>query len=161
MKVLVAGASGAIGKQLVPKLVANGHEVIGVDLNLSKVEMINVGRSPVIEVGLENLIADAVAANRIRATTNSEEAVYGSDISMICVGTPSHGNGSLDLTQIEKVCQEIGVALAGKAKRHVVVVRSTILPGTTEQLVIPVCASIPNSCGRGVPSRTSTSRLLR
>jgi GDP-mannose 6-dehydrogenase len=128
---------GYVGAVSAAGLAANGHEVIGVDLNLSKVEMINVGRSPVIEVGLENLIAEAVAANRIRATTNSEEAVYGSDISMICVGTPSNGNGSLDLTQIEKVCQEIGVALAGKAERHVVVVRSTILPGTTEQLVIP------------------------
>jgi GDP-mannose 6-dehydrogenase len=128
---------GYVGAVSAAGLAANGHEVIGVDLNLSKVEMINVGRSPVIEVGLENRIADAVAANRIRATTNTEEAVYGSDISMICVGTPSHGNGSLDLTQIEKVCQEIGVALGGKAERHVVVVRSTILPGTTEQLVIP------------------------
>jgi GDP-mannose 6-dehydrogenase len=128
---------GYVGAVSAAGLAANGHEVIGVDLNLSKVEMINVGQSPVIEVGLENLIADAVAASRIRATTNSEEAVYGSDISMICVGTPSHGNGSLDLTQIEKVCQEIGVALAGEAERHEVVVRSTILPGTTEQLVIP------------------------
>jgi GDP-mannose 6-dehydrogenase len=129
---------GYVGAVSAAGLAANGHEVLGVDLNLSKVEMINVGRSPVIEAGLGNLIADAVTANRIRATTNSEEAVYWSDISMICVGTPSHGNGSLDLTQIEKVCHEIGVALAEKAERHVVVVRSTILPGTTEQLVIPM-----------------------
>jgi GDP-mannose 6-dehydrogenase len=128
---------GYVGAVSAAGFASSGHDVIGVDLNLRKVEMINEGRSPVIEAGLGHLITDAVVRNRIRATTNSEEAVFESSISIICVGTPSNGNGSLDLTQIEKVCQEIGVALAGKAEPHVVVVRSTMLPGSTEKLVIP------------------------
>jgi GDP-mannose 6-dehydrogenase len=128
---------GYVGAVSGAALADDGHEVIGVDLNLSKVEMINAGRSPVIEIGLEHLIADAVAATRLRATTNAEEAVHESHISMICVGTPSIGSGRLDLTQIEKTCHEIGVGLAGKTQPHVVVVRSTMLPGSTEELVIP------------------------
>jgi GDP-mannose 6-dehydrogenase len=128
---------GYVGAVSAAGLAEMGHEIVGVDLNLSKVEMINDGRSPVIEAGLEDLIANALAANRIRATTNSEEAVYETDISMICVGTPSLANGSLDLTQIEKVCQEIGVALGGKTDPHVVIIRSTMLPGCTRQRVIP------------------------
>src|SRR5918999_4510518 len=90
---------GYVGAVSAAGLAEMGHEIVGVDLNLSKVEMINDGRSPVIEAGLEDLIANALAANRIRATTNSEEVVYETDISMICVGTPSLANGSLDLTQ--------------------------------------------------------------
>jgi GDP-mannose 6-dehydrogenase len=128
---------GYVGAVSAGALARNGHRIVGVDPNLTKVEMIDTGRSPVIEAGLDDLIAEAVAAGRLRATTNAEEAILHTQISMICVGTPSNGNGSLDLTHVEKVCQEIGLVLAGKTEPHVVVVRSTMLPGSTEDVVIP------------------------
>ncbi len=128
---------GYVGAVSAAALAREGHEIVGVDPNLTKVEMINDGRSPVIEAGLDELIGEGVAAGRIHATTNAEEAVSACEVSMVCVGTPSNGNGSLDLTQVEKVCQEIGLALAEKTAHHVVVIRSTMLPGSTEALVIP------------------------
>ncbi len=128
---------GYVGAVSAGALAHKGHQVIGVDPNLTKVEMINGGRSPVIEAGLEDLIRETVEAGRLWATVDAEEAVFGSDVSMICVGTPSNGNGSLDLTQVEKVCQEIGLAIAGKSDPHVVVIRSTMLPGSTEDVVTP------------------------
>jgi GDP-mannose 6-dehydrogenase len=103
-----------------------------------KADLINAGRSPVVEADLEALIAKGVAAGRLGADTSASEAVAASDLSLICVGTPSDSNGSLDLTFVERVCQEIGQALASKDGYHVVVMRSTVLPGSTEQRVIPV-----------------------
>jgi len=129
---------GYVGTVSAAALAEGGHRILGVDPNLTKVEMINAGRSPVIEPGLEDLLENGVAAGRIRATTSAEEAIQGSDVSMVCVGTPSATNGSLDITQVEKACQEIGRALPGKDGPHVVVVRSTMLPGTTEDVVVPV-----------------------
>jgi GDP-mannose 6-dehydrogenase len=128
---------GYVGAVSAAMFAHDGHDVIGVDPNLTKVEMINGGRSPVIEAGMDELIRDGVEAGRIRATTDAREAVRGSDISIVCVGTPSNGNGSLDLSQIQKVCQEIGSALADAPGFHVVVIRSTMLPGSTEGVVIP------------------------
>ena len=128
---------GYVGAVSAAALARNGHEIIGVDTNLTKVEMINAGRGPVIEAGLDDLIGEGVASGRLRATTNTDEAVCETDLSIICVGTPSNGNGSLDLGQVEKVCQEIGRCLAGKVKPHVVIVRSTMPPGSTENVVIP------------------------
>jgi len=91
----------------------------------------------VIEPGLDDLIAEGVNAGRLRATTEAAEAVSASDVSLICVGTPSDDNGNLNLTYVERVCQDIGQALARKDGYHVVVVRSTMLPGSTEERVIP------------------------
>jgi GDP-mannose 6-dehydrogenase len=114
-----------------------GHDVIGVDLNPTKVEIINSGKSPIVEAGIDELIAAEVAAGHLRATTNSTEAIMNSDASLVCVGTPSNQNGSLDLTHVEHVCEEIGAALKRKDERHTVVIRSTMLPGTIEGLVVP------------------------
>jgi GDP-mannose 6-dehydrogenase len=114
-----------------------GHDVIGVDLNQTKVEIINSGKSPIVEAGIEELIAAMVAAGRLRATTASAEAIVNSDASLVCVGTPSNANGSLDLNHVKHVCEEIGAALKHKAGRHTVVIRSTMLPGTIESLVVP------------------------
>ncbi|HEX6230475.1 MAG TPA: nucleotide sugar dehydrogenase [Actinomycetota bacterium] len=129
---------GYVGAVSAAALARNGHRIVGVDPNLTKVEMIGAGKSPVIEAGLDDLIAEGVSSGRIRATTNAEDAVSDTSVSMICVGTPSNGNGSLDLTHVEKVCQEVGLALVAKAEPHVVVVRSTMLPGSTENVVIPM-----------------------
>jgi GDP-mannose 6-dehydrogenase len=129
---------GYVGSVSAACLAALGHEVVGVDVNPTKVDMINAGHSPVIETELDELIAQGVAMGRIRAVTSACEAVAASDISLICVGTPSDGNGNLNLTYVERVCQEIGQALASKNGYHVVIARSTMLPGSTEEQVIPI-----------------------
>src|SRR5215470_13290124 len=114
-----------------------GHEVIGVDSNPLKVEIINAGQSPIIEPGVEGLIVAGVKDQRLRATTDVASAIAGSDLSLVCVGTPSNHNGSLDLRSIKRVCQEIGAALEVKRGYHIVAIRSTMLPGTVADTVIP------------------------
>jgi GDP-mannose 6-dehydrogenase len=114
-----------------------GHKVMGVDVSRAKIEMLDSGHSPIIEARISELIAESHAACRLHATTDSKAAVLGSDISFVCVGTPSLRTGKLDLSHIEKVSREIGEALREKKSRHVIVLRSTVLPGTTETLVIP------------------------
>jgi len=114
-----------------------GHEVIGVDVNRLKVEIINSGRSPIVEPGIEEIISRAVEQKRLRATADTKDAVINSDISMICVGTPGNHNGSLDLTFVKRVCQQIGEAIEAKGRYHIVAIRSTMLPGTIEQTVLP------------------------
>jgi GDP-mannose 6-dehydrogenase len=114
-----------------------GHEVIGVDVNPTKVGIINSGKSPIVETGIEELIAATVSASRLTATTNSAEAIMNSEASLVCVGTPSNANGSLNLGHVKHVCEEIGAALKNKPGRHTVVIRSTMLPGTIESLVVP------------------------
>ena len=114
-----------------------GHEVIGVDVNSLKVGRINGGKSPIVEPGIAELIAEAVKQNKLRATTDADSAVAGSDVSLVCIGTPGNHNGSLDLSYIKRACQQIGEALAQKSRYHIVAMRSTMLPGTIEQTVIP------------------------
>jgi GDP-mannose 6-dehydrogenase len=110
---------------------------LGVDVNQTKVDIINGGKSPIVEAGVGELIGEMVAGGKLRATTDSAEAVEGSEISLICVGTPSNPNGSLDLAYVKRVCKEIGGALETKRGRHTVVIRSTMLPGTIETVVVP------------------------
>jgi len=118
-------------------LTQNGHEVIGVDRARTKVELINSGQSPIIETEIGEIIASAVGDGRLRATEDTVRAVNGTELSFVCVGTPSQVNGNLDLSYIRRVCEEIGMALKDKAARHTVVIRSTILPGTMRGVVIP------------------------
>jgi GDP-mannose 6-dehydrogenase len=113
-------------------LARDGHAVIGVDVDANKVAATNAGRAPVLEPGLEKLISDVVKSGRLQATVDARSAVQQSDISLICVGTPSNSNGSLNLRYLDRVCIQIGTALAAKNDYHVVVVRSTVLPGTVE-----------------------------
>ena len=138
MTIISVFGLGYVGSVSVACLADNGHQVIGVDVNPTKVDMINHGRSPIIEDGLDELLQKGVAARRIRATTDTFEAVQASDISFICVGTPSLPNGSLNLAYVRRVCEDIGLALAAKSGYHVIVARSTMLPGSTEQVVIPI-----------------------
>jgi GDP-mannose 6-dehydrogenase len=128
---------GYVGSVSAAAFAADGHDVVGVDVNAGKVQAINEGRSPIVEPGLDDLLQRGAAERRLRATTDTGEAVHATDLSLICVGTPSRKNGSLDLTYLERVCEQIGEALAGKDDYHVVVVRSTVLPGTTHGVVIP------------------------
>jgi GDP-mannose 6-dehydrogenase len=136
MNVSVFGL-GYVGSVSAASFAADGHDVVGVDVNADKVAAVNGGRSPIVEPGLDELLARAVGEGRLRATTDTSQAVRSSEVSLLCVGTPSRRNGSLDLTYLERVCEQIGAALRDKNAYHVVVVRSTVLPGTTHGVVIP------------------------
>lgn len=136
MNVSVFGL-GYVGSVSAGCYAADDHRVVGVDVHPEKVAAINEGRSPVVEPGLSELLAAEAASGRLRATTDPRAAIDESDVSLICVGTPSRRNGSLDLTYLQRVCEQIGLALRDKAGYHVVIVRSTVLPGTTHQLIIP------------------------
>jgi len=114
-----------------------GHDVIGVDVNPTKVDIINSGKSPIIEPGINELIHEMVHEGKLSATTDSLNAINASDLSLVCVGTPSKPNGSLNLDHVRKVCQEIGAAIVTKDERHTVVIRSTMLPGSVESVVQP------------------------
>jgi GDP-mannose 6-dehydrogenase len=114
-----------------------GHRVIGVDVSTAKVEALSEGRSPIVEARMSELLAEGHRAGLLRATTDSATAIRESEVSFVCVGTPSLRSGKLDLSYVERVVREIGAALKQKKSHHVVVLRSTVLPGTTESLVIP------------------------
>jgi len=136
MRVSVFGL-GYVGCVSAASFAGDGHEVIGVDVNAEKVAAINDGRSPIVEPGLDELLARCSSEGRLRATTDTAEAIRDSEVSLLCVGTPSRKNGSLDLTYLERVSEQVGAALKDKPGYHVVVVRSTVLPGTTHGVVIP------------------------
>ena len=136
MRISIFGL-GYVGAVSAGCLASDGHQVIGVDPNQTKVDLINTGVSPIIENDIGEMIAKAVAAGTLRATTSVAAAVQGSDLSLICVGTPSQLNGNLDLSYVRRVCEEIGVALREKGSFHVVVARSTMLPGSMRNVVIP------------------------
>ncbi|MEM9037015.1 MAG: nucleotide sugar dehydrogenase [Actinomycetota bacterium] len=114
-----------------------GHEVIGVDVNPSKVDMINAGRTPVVEERIGELIAETVASGRLRATTDATEAVRQTDIALVCVGTPSTHAGGLTTAYLEAVADDIGAAIAEAGTRYTVAFRSTMLPGTCDERLIP------------------------
>lgn len=137
MKVSVFGL-GYVGTVSAGCLAQSGHEVVGVDPVATKVDLINQGQSPIIEADINEIIASAVKSGSIRATQDSTQAILDTAISFICVGTPSQANGNLDLSYIRRICEQIGEALKQKSSRHTVVIRSTILPGTMRNIVIPV-----------------------
>jgi GDP-mannose 6-dehydrogenase len=128
---------GYVGCVTAACLAKAGHQVIGVDINPDKVAMVNAGTSPLVEPGLGELLAEVIATNRLRATTSTEEGVSGSDLALICVGTPSRDNGQLDVDAIRRVAEGIGQRLRQHPKPYTVVLRSTVLPGTTESVLVP------------------------
>ena len=128
------GYVGAVSCACFAKL---GHQVIGVDVNEQKVQLILDGKSPIVEKDLDEYVAEGIKNGNIHATTDVATAVHDTDISIVCVGTPSQMNGNIDLTYIYKVCSEIATALQQKDSFHTVVIRSTVIPGTIRQ-----CAQI-------------------
>jgi GDP-mannose 6-dehydrogenase len=136
MKICVLGL-GYVGAVSAGLLAKEGHEVIGVDPERAKVDLINEGRSPIIEKDLGEIIAEQVKAGRLHASTVVEDAVRHTDIVFVCVGTPSQANGGIDLRYIKRVCEQIGQTLATHPGAPIIVMRSTMLPGTMREVVIP------------------------
>lgn len=136
MKISIFGL-GYVGAVSAGCLAKDGHEVVGVDPNRTKVDLVNQGTTPIVEKDIGEMIGEAVRQGRLRATTDVRQAVRDTEISLICVGTPSQLNGNLDLSYVRRVCEEIGAALADKQAFHVVVARSTMLPGSMRDVVIP------------------------
>lgn len=136
MKISVFGL-GYVGAVTAACLSRDGHLVVGVDRQQVKVDIVNGGKSPVVEDYVGELIGNGVASGKLRATTDTQEAIEATDMSLICVGTPSRRNGSLDTDAVMRVCEEIGAAIAKKNRPHAVVLRSTVLPGTMRDIVIP------------------------
>ena len=141
MKVAVVGL-GYVGTVTAACLAANGHQVCGVDVDAAKVGEICAGRSPVAEPGLDDLVGQVVAAGALRATTSCPDALDGAELSLVCVGTPSTARGGTDLAFIRRAVDDIAAALraAGPA-RHTMVIRSTVPPGTVEDVVLPSLAA--------------------
>jgi GDP-mannose 6-dehydrogenase len=129
---------GYVGAVSAGCLANGGHEVVGVDPVQAKVDLINSGRSPIIEVEINEIISACVKQGRLRATVDHVRAIQETELSFVCVGTPSQANGNLDLKYIRRICEQIGEVLKVKAARHTVVIRSTILPGTMHKIVIPI-----------------------
>jgi GDP-mannose 6-dehydrogenase len=136
MKISVLGL-GYVGAVSAACLARDGHEVIGVDPERTKVDLINAGKTPIIEKDIERIIPEQVAARRLRATTELADAVRHTDMSLVCVGTPSQPNGGIDLRYVRRVCEQIGTVLAAHQGAPVIAMRSTMLPGTMREVVIP------------------------
>lgn len=136
MKIAIFGL-GYVGTVSAACMADMGHQVVGVDIQPDKVRLINDGKSPIVETGLAELVEQVVTGGNLQATTQAAEALTGAQVSLVCVGTPDHGNGSPSLTAVTRACQDIGQNLSLAAPYHVVVMRSTILPGTMAGLVRP------------------------
>ena len=137
MNIAIIGL-GYVGCVSAACLASAGHNVVGVDISPEKVDLINDGKSPIIEKDIDDLISASVDGGRLSATTCIADAILNSELSLVCVGTPSRANGSLDLTYIQNSVSDVARTLKNHGKYHVVAVRSTMLPGTLENIVLPL-----------------------
>jgi GDP-mannose 6-dehydrogenase len=137
MNIAVFGL-GYVGVVSAACLAQRGHRVVGVDVNTLKVDLVNGGRSPIIEEGIDDLVRSAHAAGRIRATTNAADAIASTDMAWVCVSTPSQANGNIDRQFLGTVAEQIGTAIRDRETPYPVVVRSTTLPGTTRSMLVPI-----------------------
>lgn len=128
---------GYVGSVTAACLAHKGNRVLGVDIDAAKVGALETGRSPVLEKGINELLESSRNADRLVGTTDATRAVCESELSIVCVGTPSEPNGRIDLSHLKRACEEIGEGIARKQKYHTVVFRSTVIPGTTESTLIP------------------------
>ncbi len=136
MRISIFGL-GYVGTVSAACLAADGNHVLGVDPVPDKVDLINRGLSPIVEAEIGEIIEETARKGNLRATQDPHAAVHETDLSFVCVGTPSQSNGNLDLRYIRRICEQIGQALQSKDAKHTVVIRSTILPGTMRNVVIP------------------------
>ena len=136
MKIAIFGM-GYVGCVTGACFAEQGNTVLGVEPNPVKVDLINSGKSPIVEKDLDTLLAKVVSNGSFRATADWTQAIKDSDLALVCVGTPSRPNGSIDLRYVQRVCEQIGAALAQRTGRFTVVIRSTVMPGTMGSIVIP------------------------
>lgn len=137
LKISIFGL-GYVGTVSAGCLAQAGHDVIGVDPVRTKVDLINSGQTPIIEAEINEIIGSSTRSGKLQATDDPAFAISETELSFVCVGTPSQPNGNLDLRFIRRICEQIGEALRHKSARHTVVIRSTILPGTMRTIVIPI-----------------------
>lgn len=137
MRISIFGL-GYVGAVSLACLGRDGHEVTGVDIDQNKLSLISSGKSPIVEAGIMELMQEVVASGRINVTDNAAEAIAATELSFVCVGTPSQANGSQSLNALIRLSEQIGEALKDKAEPHVVVIRSTVQPGTVEETVVPI-----------------------
>jgi GDP-mannose 6-dehydrogenase len=137
MRISIFGL-GYVGAVSLACLARDGHRVVGVDVSQEKLDLIKSGRSPVVEEGIQELMRQAVDSGRVEVTQDAELAIQSTELSFICVGTPSSPRGSQDLTAVLRVGESIGRALRGKRDFHTIVVRSTVEPGTVDEKFRPV-----------------------
>ncbi len=137
MKVSILGL-GYVGVVSAACLAKKGHIIVGGDIARNKVDAINSGLTPIVEAGVDAMLAEAVGNNRVRATLDVDEAVLATDLSLVCVGTPSLENGDLNISAVKHVCSQIGAAIARKGQKHTIVIRSTVLPGTLGKVITPI-----------------------
>lgn len=160
MKIAVFGM-GYVGIVSAACLARDGHQVIGVDPQPEKVRLVREGRTPIVEQYVGELIEEAVRAGALTATDDPAEAVAAADMSIVCVGTPSRPNGGLDTAAVERVCEQIGAAVAASGAPHMVVMRSTILPGTMRGLVIPTLRRAAGPDAEGLLRIANNPEFLR
>ncbi|MBK8401732.1 MAG: UDP-glucose/GDP-mannose dehydrogenase family protein [Propionivibrio sp.] len=141
MRISIFGL-GYVGAVSLACLSRDGHQVIGVDIDATKLDLIMAGKTPVVEEGMVDLMASAAASGRVTVTTDAQRAVLDSEVSLICVGTPSAANGSQDQGAILRLAEEMGMAIREKSAPHVVVFRSTLVPGTVEDVLRPIIEKI-------------------
>ncbi len=137
MKLSILGL-GYVGTVTSACFARDGHEVVGVDINPQKVALLNDGKSPIVEDEIGDMVMENVRSGRLRATTDVHAAVMNTDLSLICVGTPSNGNGSLSLHSVISACRSLAQVLRHKKEYHLIVLRSTVLPGTVNRVIIPL-----------------------
>ena len=129
---------GYVGAVSLACLARDGHRVTGVDIDPVKLELIRARKSPILEEGIQELMRDVVSSGRVTVTNDAAQAIRDTEVSFVCVGTPSAPNGSQDLTAILRLCEQIGAALALKDEFHTIVIRSTVQPGTVEEKIEPI-----------------------
>lgn len=137
MKISIFGL-GYVGAVSLACLARDGHEVVGVDIDQDKLDLISSGQSPIIETGIIELMSEVVASGRVSVTDSADKAIADTELSFVCVGTPSQPNGSQNLDALTRLAEQIGSALKRKSGHHTIVVRSTVQPGTVEETVMPI-----------------------
>jgi GDP-mannose 6-dehydrogenase len=140
MRISIFGL-GYVGAVSLACLARDGHEITGVDIDRHKLDLLGSGRSPIVEEGIQELTKQVVASGRVHVTDDVAAAIARTDVSFVCVGTPSSPNGSQDLTAVKRLAEQLGVALKAKSDRHTIVIRSTVRPGTVEETIQPLIES--------------------
>ena len=143
MKISIFGL-GYVGVVTAAILTKEGNKVIGVDVNKAKIDSVNQGKSPIVEKDVDELIKQAHEKSLLEATDDVQYAIANTDVSVVCVGTPSSEDGSANLTYIKKVMGDTKTVLSSLGKEHTIIVRSTIPPHTMEKLILPMFGNLPN-----------------